>query len=277
MFSHELPVKEGFPIASSVSKPELTPVPLTVNSIPKQQSNVNGSPHQYAKSYSIGTSSSKIPEQNVAKTIPQPAEQVPKGISFLFHANSPQSNTCNPKQAGLSPKVDNGVKIGHQMIQNSNEITKRTPKGINFLSLGKAPINDPATRKSFNFPFIKDQGIGKSPLSDSSKGEKAGSSVQERENAANKLQTPNMTSSLLYNQSLDQFPAGQSKSTPIFSQGLAQKPLLLNTPSTVQKALRSTLAFAAKFDSEVKMDRSNKTSAPSILDFIYGDRSKTKQ
>lgn len=330
--------------------------------------NPNGTSHQNvsAKLCSSGISSCKNKEKNVAETTPKPSGQAPKGISFLSHG---KSSAGKHEQAALSPKADNGVKVGHQIIngvpnvaQNLNENTNRTPavtpRGINFLSYGKAPLEDSSSKKSSSFSFISNLEIGKSPLSNSSKNEQAGSSakrddgvkvdsqtgqgassrtpavaprgvnllsvgtaqldsyfskkqagfgfeednavpltVHERASVTNKFQIRNSvvpqlpSSSLPHGQSMDQLVDVRSKSTLSFSQG----PLLSSTPSSVQKALRSTLAFAAKFQSEVKKDRSygspavgtdfskeasssqNKSmkNSSTILDFLYGVNSKT--
>lgn len=362
MFSHELPVKEASPIASDVGKPELKSVSMKGNLNFKKQMSPNGTSHQNvsAKLCSSGISSCKNKEKNVAETTPKPSGQAPKGISFLSHG---KSSAGKHEQAALSPKADNGVKVGHQIIngvpnvaqilnENANRTPAVTPRGINFLSYGKAPLEDSSSKKSSSFSFISNLKIGKSPLSNSSKNEQVGSSakrddgvkvgsqtgqgavaprsvnllsvgtaqldghfykkqagfgfeednavppsVHERASVTNKFQIRNSvvpqmpSSSLPHGQSMDQLVDVRSKSTLSFSQG----PLVSNTPSSVQKALRSTLAFAAKFQSQVKKDRSYDTpavgtdlsreasgsqnksmkNASTILDFLYGVNSKT--
>uniref|UniRef100_A0A5B6YY65 Putative zinc finger CCCH domain-containing protein 7 isoform X1 n=1 Tax=Davidia involucrata TaxID=16924 RepID=A0A5B6YY65_DAVIN len=416
MFSHEMLLKEGSPVISNVAKPELKSSSQLGNSNSRKEVKSRGTPLQNvdANSCTIGTPC-KNTEQNVVETIPKPAAQVPKGINFLSFGKSTLGDTSKCNQAGSSLKVDDDVKVGHQMIHsasdlvgNSNEITKRTagmpPRGINFLSFGKAPLDVSSSKRSCGLPSHRDYGIGKSLLGDSIKDKQAGpspkrddgvkvgnqtsqsasdmvqnlneipkrtpavaprginflsfgkapsddssnnrqaslpsngdngvaSSIQEREIASDKLQICSalpwgQPSSPLPYQSLDQLADGPGKNTPNSAQkavlsntantaqkavlsntpssahtallsttsSSAQKALLSNTSSSAQKVLLSTLAFAARYESGIKMDRSigapaisadfnketgsseNKSMrASAILDFLYGDGSKTKQ
>ncbi|GMP62835.1 hypothetical protein CsSME_00024789 [Camellia sinensis var. sinensis] len=225
-----------------------------------------------------------------------------KGINFLSFGKAPLKDCGIPKstsfgdsnkdkQAASSPKKDVGLKIGNQTGQITrdvgpiwSEIPKRTPtmppQGINFLSFGKVPLDHP-----------KDNDVV--------------SSVQERETAP-KRQIPSskswkqLSSSLPLGQSVDQLTDEHGKDTPssalkaLWSNmpNAAQKERLSNMRNSAQKALMSTLAFAAEYESRIKMDcppdvssNFNKESSSSqntsrgstILDFLYGNGSKTKQ
>ncbi|KAL7258205.1 hypothetical protein ACSBR1_004340 [Camellia fascicularis] len=225
-----------------------------------------------------------------------------KGINFLSFGKAPSKDCRIPKstsfgdsnkdkQAASSPKKDVGLKIGNQTGQITrdvvpiwSEMPKRAPtmppQGINFLSFGKAPLDHP-----------KDDDVV--------------SSVQERETAP-KRQIPSskpwkqLSSSLPSDQYVDQLTDEHGKDTPSSAlkallsnmPNAAQKEHLSNMTNSAQKALMSTLAFAAKYESRNKMDcppdvsanfskessSSEKTSRGStILDFLYGNGSKTKQ
>lgn len=357
MFSHEMPLTEGSPSATNVSKPELKFSSLLKSTNSEKQLNLNNSSHQKVDS-------SKNTKQDVVETILKRAVQTqPKGISKLMFGKSALDNPSKLNQVGSSPITGvGGVKVGLPMIrgtpdmaQNSNEITKMTAavesKGINFLSFGKAPLKDCFIPKSNTFddsnkdkqaasspkkdvglkignqtaqiardvipiwgempkrtPTMPPQGInflsfGKASLDHPKDDDVV--SVQERETAP-KLQIPSskpwkqLSSSLPSDQSVDQLTDEHGKDSP----SSALKALLSNTPTaaqkahlsnmtnSAQKALKSTLAFAAKYESRIKVDRPpdvsanfNKESSSSqntsrgstILDFLYGNGSKTKQ
>lgn len=351
LFSHEMQASKGS--SSSVLKatgPDLLALSLLNNSSSLKRLNVNGPSHEKvdAKSSTIAISPWRSAQQNLAVTTSKPtalapkgavttpkptaqapkgtvrapnhAIQAPKGMSFLSHGKVLQ-------EAGSTLKADDGVKVGHQMtpsasvvVQNNNENIKKTPAvaplGINFLSFGKKPLVDVSNS---SLPVKRNDGIGKSPLSGSCKGEEPDSSlkkddgvkvdnhisqsppddsssksqvgsnkdttvkvlVQERESAHGKFQFPNAVV-----QSPSPFTGTPSSS---------QKTILPNTPMSLQNVLKSTLAFASKFESEVKTGQSigspaartdsNKeagcssigsTKASTILDFLYGHSSKTK-
>ncbi|KAF5934755.1 hypothetical protein HYC85_025884 [Camellia sinensis] len=314
-FSHDtipltkskMPLTEGSPSTTNVSKPELKFSSLLKSTNSEKQLNLNNSSHQKVDS-------SKNTKQDVVETILKRAVQTqPKGISKLMFGKSALDN----------PSVG-GVKVGLPMIrgtpdmaQNSNEITKMTAavesKGINFLSFGKAPLKDCGIPKSITFddsnkdkqaasspkkdvglkignqtaqiardvipiwsempkrtPTMPPQGInflsfGKAALDHPKDNDVV--SVQEKETAP-RLQIPSskpwkQLSSLPSDQSVDQLTDEHGKDT----QSSALKALLSNTPNaaqkarlsnmtnSAQKALMSTLAFAAKYESRIKMDR----------------------
>ncbi|KAL6974555.1 hypothetical protein U1Q18_028740 [Sarracenia purpurea var. burkii] len=392
-FSHDtipltkskMPPMEGSPSTANVSKPEMKPSSLLMYTDSEKQLNLHSSSYQKFDSKS-GTKMippSNNTEQNGAEAILRPALQTPKGISKLMFGKSSLGNPSKLNQASPYPKADGGVKIGlpisHDtpyMAQNLNEISKITaePKGIHFLSFGKAPLHDSSSKDPFSLPFWRDRisqksslggsskdkqaalspkdgdivqfgnqtgqstttdmvhsseipertpavaprginflSFGKTPLGESSTMKVAtspfngvGSSVQETVSAS-KLQIPSakpwrmLSSSLHPDQSLDRLEnehlkdksSSALKALLFNTANLAHQegPLLSNMPESAKKTLQSTLAFAANYESRIKMDAhstvgadSNKQSSSSkntsrgstILDFLYSDTSKSK-
>ncbi|CAK9159204.1 unnamed protein product [Ilex paraguariensis] len=357
-FSHDtipltkskMPVEEGSVIASNVSNPESSSSSLLSNIGPKKPLSIHGAPHRSvnAKPYCTGIPPGKSTEPKVTQPTLKSTAEAPKGISFFSQGKLSVGNTSNKqKQAASSLRVDDGVKVGDQIIhsvagvaQKLNEITKKTPamlpKGINFLSFGKAPSDYSFSIKPSSLPVSGDYGTGKSLLGNASEGKQASSSpmsddganvdhragqsisnivnsnqmtnqtpsavvprginflsygkapqdvssnkkqqsllstqgsnsvpssVQGKERRVDKPQISNAmswtlpSSSFSCGQSLQQLANGDSKSTPSSS----QKSLLSNSPISVQKSLQSMLAFAAKFESGIKIDPS--TGDPAV-------------
>ncbi|BBH08258.1 CCCH-type zinc finger family protein, partial [Prunus dulcis] len=142
MFSHKMPSNEDS--ATAACKPELKP-PMVLNNSRSQQVNTGGASQQnvHALAYSTGIHSRNNTKQNVTQTVLKQPEPANKGISF------PSIQIHR-----LAADRNNGAKAGNQIdqsplssVQNSTEILKRTPpvttpKGINFLSFGKASPDD---------------------------------------------------------------------------------------------------------------------------------------
>lgn len=135
----QMPSKEES--ETTACKPELKP-PMVQNNSRSQQVNIGGASQQnvHALGFSTGIHSHNNSRQNVTENVLTKPELATKGISF------PSSMS---KQGGVTPDRNTGTKAGSQIdqspfssVQNSNEILKRTPvttpKGINFLSFGKA-------------------------------------------------------------------------------------------------------------------------------------------
>lgn len=106
-----------------------------------------------------------------AKTLVKPPALVPKGISRLLTAEkSAVVNSTMFKKGWSSPSGSEGAKVGNQAVpstsdtlQKTNEIPKRTspcvvPKGINFLSFGKAPLDDSVGKKVASLHSNRDSG-----------------------------------------------------------------------------------------------------------------------
>ncbi|XP_071719972.1 uncharacterized protein [Rutidosis leptorrhynchoides] len=164
-------------------------------------------------------------QSNITKSTPSLPVRPPKGISFLSREKlplpSPTVNGVEVKEITKTPPV----------ILNSKEITKTppaVPRGINFLSFGKKPGLDHSNIGN----FIKtNNATGKSHLSnltDSGSGSKSESV-------------------------LDTLKVDIATDKPNYS--IKTVPTLSFMSSASQKALRSTLDFALKFESGVKTKR----------------------
>nr|XP_043625634.1 uncharacterized protein LOC122597065 [Erigeron canadensis]XP_043625639.1 uncharacterized protein LOC122597065 [Erigeron canadensis]XP_043625645.1 uncharacterized protein LOC122597065 [Erigeron canadensis] len=224
MFSHEAQPAEGSLSVSHESKLEPTP-PST-----------SGAKKIDTKTCSVSKSVACNPEPKSAKISPKVYARPPKGISFL-------SQEKLPVDAHSSPKIDAGVKEIAQTppsVQDPKEISRTrpaVPHGINFLSYGKKPSLDHSNGK---FPFNISSGIGKSQLSNLEGGEglKSDSAV----NVVNGVDIDLQTNRLNFNLQKDR-PSSFQKLMPML-------PLM---PSISQRALQSTLAFASKFESGLKL------------------------
>lgn len=280
-----------------------------------------------------------------------------KGINFLSFGKAPlhDSNSKNPsslaltkdigvqkatfcdsikeKQSAFSLQKNDGLKVGNQ--SQSTKTPAVGPRGINFLSFGKARLDDSCNTKLVNMPSNGNNNVAVSSVEERASASNGKtnvimSSVQESESAS-KLQTPGaepggvlsssssvqaresgsklqmpgakpwkmLSSSLHSVLSLDRTADEHGKDTPssslkaLFSSApnSAQKCNVSSMPNSTQKSLQSMLAFAAKYDSSIKVDTptvtadSNKASSSSqstargstILDFLNVGGSKTKQ
>ncbi|XP_008242370.1 PREDICTED: uncharacterized protein LOC103340702 isoform X1 [Prunus mume] len=153
MFSHKMPSNEDS--ATAACKPELKP-PMVLNNSRSQHVNTGGASQQnvHALANSTGIHSHNNTKQNVTQTVLKQPEPANKGISFPPIPKSSLVHFSMSKQEGLAPDRNNGAKAGNQIdqsplssVQTSTEIVKRippvtTPKGINFLSFGKASPDD---------------------------------------------------------------------------------------------------------------------------------------
>lgn len=266
--------------------------PIASNSL--VQVNTNGMSHKDVNSTS--SSAGLVPrnstERTVLEHVRKPAASTPKGITFLSHGKSLQGDARKHEEVGLPSKA-NGV----DNIQKPNGFMKgastRTPQGMNFLSFGRAPSAEPSG-DTLSGMLNMDYGVDKLQLVDMKA--KLGSinqmstrtppgsvprgvnflsvdeAVEDRSHpiecysASSLIQrqsAPNTTSSKMpFRQLSSIFPAGQSliQSAQKCNAEIASSPkapFLANTPSSIQKALQSTLAFAAKFDLGVKCGMSN--------------------
>ncbi|XP_027173694.1 uncharacterized protein LOC113773280 [Coffea eugenioides] len=194
--------------------------------------------------------------------------KMPRGINFLLFGKRPLDESLNRDygvsesllgQVSKSKLVDSPlksevrVKIDNQAAQSSADLELKVnktanivspssmPQAMKFLSYGKTPVDNPtAISQRDTLRSIVNVGL---PL------------VQRKEYALDGLKFfPAMpqrsaSSSQPFDQSLDQPSTGGMSS-------FSKTSLLLNAPTSVQKALRSTLAFAAKLDSEIKLNQS---------------------
>ncbi|KAJ8529538.1 hypothetical protein K7X08_036373 [Anisodus acutangulus] len=199
--------------------------------------------------------------------------RTPLGINFLSFGRAPLfdmdygvkklqlGDMNNIKEAATcsnSVKDDNQANISAKLGSMSQMLTRSSPgsvpRGVNFLSVGKE-VEDRSHPNEFN---------------------RASSSIQRRHIA------PDRTSSKMLLRELNSFvPAAQSLNqsaqkcnTEIASS--SKGPFLANTPGSIQKALQSTLAFAAKFDLGVKYGVSNGSPDDSSAINHKGGSSKDK-
>ncbi|KAF3439620.1 hypothetical protein FNV43_RR17898 [Rhamnella rubrinervis] len=313
MFSHKIPPTEDAATASDACKTELKPVTLLDNSKSKDKLNNDGASQKNFNASCYSTKSdSRNNEQKVKETVLKQSGLVStKGTSFLSVENSPLVDSSDLRQGNKNASGKAGNLI-HQSasvsVQNSNEILNKTPpvapKGINFLSFGKAPSDASSSRKSASLPLSIDSGFevsvldnsnlqnhagltlnsnmvlnggqppvspkgincpafGKASIDDSGGKEKVSlqcswdngtdGSVQEKQLALDKPQISNACSSA---ERLTSSPVSSAQ----FSGNLASR-IYKDTPLSAQKALLSTLAFAAKYESGVKLKPSIGTAA----------------
>ena len=168
------------------------------------------------------------------------------------------------KPAALSSKKDDGLNVGNQtgqsasdMVHNSSEMPKRAsavaPRGINFLSFGKSPLDDFRNMKLTSVPSSGDKNVD--------------SSVPERESTSKHQNSSArpwrlLSSSVPSDQSLEQLGNRHGKEIPssalkaLFPNmpNSAQKGHVSNMPDSAHKSLQSMLAFAAKYESKIKMN-----------------------
>lgn len=179
-----------------------------------------------------------------------------KTFSSLFSTENNEfeksslDDSTKAKHARFSQKSCDNVQVDSQtsestvdLVQNMKENAKRTstvaaPWGTNFLSFDKGPLDDSSVKNQAG--LRPNDGNILLPF------------VQEKEITPDRLQIPTKMPSNPFGLSIDPSAAGCSKSISSSS----KTSLLLNTPSSVQKAVQSTLAFAAKFEPEIKLSRS---------------------
>lgn len=314
---------------SKVPTPESNSSFQTSDPNSKKQLKVHKNPPQ---------TSDKSAEKKMVQLLQKPIMQVPKGISlFSPFGSSPGNNSKHDQATQHLKRGDNGVKVCLKTTsssldsgQKSNDMTKKTPptvkpKGINFLSFGKAPQLDSGNKKDHSASESFSRELTESASSKSSQENGAGKSenpsrrsFSEPESTKTKAQSSILSASkpqgikffsfaevpvdnsratghgslLCCNEkvglplvherenALDRFTSSNgmpSRSTP-FSNPFCQSSyqtdprnavgtsssqkisLLSNTASSVQKALQSTLALAAKFDSNIKLNQQTGTS-----------------
>ncbi|KAI3443619.1 hypothetical protein Pfo_000284 [Paulownia fortunei] len=201
------------------------------------------------------------------------APRKPRGINFLSFAQ-PSSDDSSSKmfsnflsnsnnETGKSVIDDMGeskvtcslpesgeiLKVNRQMNQSAtiivrdlNEKVNRTlltvPQHINFLSFDKTHLDDSILKERANLHFNKD--------------DIALSFVKERQSTPSKLQDTIKMPSLSFAGPSDQSTGGQNANLS----GFFKTSFLSNTPSSVQKAVQSTLAFAANFEPDIKVGSS---------------------
>ncbi|WCJ42701.1 Zinc finger CCCH domain-containing protein 65 [Euphorbia peplus] len=283
LFSHTVHLKDDLPSTSNVSTPEpkTTSFPGTSTS-KKQLDNIGTSrPSSIASPGTRGFISSKNTVQNVAKSVVSAPVLAPKGISFLSAGKSPlgESSHSTPSSSSLTrnKRLEDANKANQstsEEIRCSNDTPKAAqpsiaPKGINFLSFGKVSKDTTqgvsGTASWLNSILQKNKLAASQSKSDvSSRGESSADDTRCKtqsgllsssvgtvdrnirgEIPVDVLQSPRPISQLRTSSPSSSQPANY----------LAQS-WLKDAPNSAQKALFSTLAFAAKCESEMKMKQS---------------------
>ncbi|XP_050376805.1 zinc finger CCCH domain-containing protein 65 isoform X2 [Argentina anserina] len=145
LFSHKIPSKEE----GAISKPES--VPPSVQSSSRSAQVKIGSPFQTnALPHPPGTHSHNNTELNMARTLLEQPIMSTKGFSFLSTGTPSLVHSSMLKQGVSAPYRNTGAKAGNlvqqspsRSVPNTKENTTTspsvvTPKGIHFLSFGKA-------------------------------------------------------------------------------------------------------------------------------------------
>ncbi|GMH04088.1 hypothetical protein Nepgr_005927 [Nepenthes gracilis] len=281
MFSHKTPAKENFKSSVDVSKSEQKSLAPPDKSNSKQHLNSGAS-------CSSETLAPRSPKVNVAICKQDQSERAPGGLSFFSFGKSLLDNFSKQKQVISYPKNGNGVETGILPSQgssgsllNSNEMsegsqTLSAPRGISFLSFGTTSSNNSGDNKPHGMP--------------TQRGDHFDSSVRDKE-STDRFQLPNVKP-----QDLQSSPISSVLRSKRVEDGEVK-----GTPNTVPRALLSTLAFAAKYESVIKMNPSvgaspaansvevNKTpgagsssgamenepmNASAVFDLLYGGSSK---
>ncbi|KAF8401014.1 hypothetical protein HHK36_014317 [Tetracentron sinense] len=240
MFSHNMPLKDGSSSESNLSKLDLqSPLLENINS------------RQHLTNFPQGKPDQRKPEQNMAEMLRKPPAQAPKGMNFLSFGKAHLDDSSKRQQGDVIPKMDDGNKLCNQKNQSvsdklhdSNEMPWKTPTtlapvGLNFIRFGKAPLDDSSKQKQADLPSKRDCGTG--------------ICIEKSQSASDKLQSSNTMS---WRKPASPHPLCQS-SNPL-ADGHNK-----HTPSSAKKALMSTLAFAAKYESEMKTGLSIRTPAVS--------------
>ncbi|KAG8376164.1 hypothetical protein BUALT_Bualt09G0034700 [Buddleja alternifolia] len=186
---------------------------------------------------------SKVPEgvnksNDMSEGVPP---RRPQGINFLSFAQ-PSLDDISIKQTCSLPESRGVLKVHRQMnpsascsVPGPNKEVNGTPltmlQHLNFFSFDKTQLDNSIFKERANDHF--------------NKGDFALSLVNGRQSTSSKLQdamkTPSNPFGRLWHQSTDGNNSNVSNSFKTSS-------ILSNTPSLVQKAVQSTLAFAANFD-----------------------------
>lgn len=326
LFSHEISANGGSLTTPNNCKAEQNSLLRNSSSNSKTDTNVRGILQQRfdANSNSVGNVTGRSSE----KMSQRPAA-VPKGISVISLVGSPSGSKLDRSPMPVKGDLVNLDQEQHSnppnRFQKSDEVVNRMPprpKGINFLSFGRAPLdasqingnhevgeswlgelnrssivgvpsssnkvlgsessqNSLATEpnkneatnltsieytpqgvKFFSFGKVSDsncstQGVGQSGLTPDNVNKDLSCSHGKEEtlggpkfSSDKPLELPCSSNpfSLSSNKSSNGNLAGMSNSL--------KESLLMNTPKSALKALNSTLAFAAKFESQIKLDPS---------------------
>ena len=149
---------------------------MTSNSTSEEQLN-DGSASRHPfniLSCSTGIWPHKNGEKNINKNVLKPAKPVPKGTGFLDFGSSSLVDSNRIADAKVGNHIGqngSGTVQNSLTVQNSNEVSRTppvvAPKGVNFLSFGRAQQNDSSSSRLASFPSSRGSGL-KLPPSENS-------------------------------------------------------------------------------------------------------------
>ncbi|KAH1239572.1 hypothetical protein GmHk_08G023978 [Glycine max] len=249
----EVPTKD-IPTPSNMCRPELSPL-LYGNanwSTPLNNNHGSSSVQKNHSSNSAGNHPSTSVEHKVTNTV-QKQPRPPKRISFINLAKlSPSLSSL--KQSTVTTK-ESPVQIG--TVKSKVDIPKKlptvTPKGINFLSFGKGSVcsfKNVNRENGIKLPQLFNSGLPEQAKSSLNKDDYNKASDRTKQNEKNQSVAEEMKSKLPEKTSVDVFMTDHS-----YSESVQEGKMSFDNSqsSKGQKALLSTLAFAAEHESDIKM------------------------
>ncbi|KAI5407774.1 zinc finger CCCH domain-containing protein 65 isoform X3 [Lathyrus oleraceus] len=259
LFSHQVPINQRIPAPTNAYKPELK------SPLPSGNTNFSTPLNNHDTSYVQQNHFTNSKGTETSQTKPT---STPKGIRFINVANLSSST---PKQDLITPNKGSLVHNGKcaDKGQNTTEIPKKfsavTPKGINFLSFGKGSVcrfksiiqstaqnlpqtalfshNEISDKKQSMVERMKSKFLEKDSTDDSMRDHSHCKSVQEVKKVSDNSQTSNVTSATLLARPFVSHQSSGSLVSEYHKQA----------SNLGQRALLSTLAFAAEHESDIKM------------------------
>lgn len=142
--------------------------------------------------------------------------------------------TCSLAQGAGHPNAnrqmnESAISLVSNVTEKANGTPLTVPQNVKFLSFNRSPLDVSTSKESANL--------------DSSKGETASSFVEDRQNTGKLQDSPSFGGPLHHSTGGWSANLSSSFKTSLFS----------NTPSSVQKAVQSTLAFAAQLEPDIKV------------------------
>ncbi|CAJ1949890.1 unnamed protein product [Sphenostylis stenocarpa] len=282
LFSHQVPTKEDIPTSSNMLRPELSTLKSgNANfSTPLNNNHSSGSVQQNHFTHSSGMHPRTNVEHKVINTA-QKQPTPPKGISFINLAKVTPSLSIL-KQGTVTIKGSPLQTGAHEdqsafnKTQNKVEIPKKlpavTPKGVNFLSFGKGSVcgfkshirPNLSTKNGCKLPQLLNFGLPEQANSSLSKD--GYNKASDRTKQSVSLTDIFLTEILGKNQPVSEgmkskFPDKTSATLSPFVSNQSSEHLKSgyhkHVSNSGQKALLSTLAFAAEHESDIKMKYPN--------------------
>jgi len=270
--------KEGIPTPPKMCKPALSTLQSgnANSSTPLSNNHVSGSVQQNLLTRSSGIHSRSIVEHKVTNTA-QKQPTPPKGISFINLAkltptpSAPKQGTVtikeSPLQAG-TPKDQSAFEKTQNKVEIGKKLPSVTPKGVNFLSFGKGSVcgfkshirPNVSTENGFKLPQLLNFGLPEQANSSLNKDDHNKTSDRTKQSVSltdiflneilgkNKSVAEGMKSKSPHKTSATPSPFASIQSSEHIKSGYHK-----HASNSGQKALLSTLAFAAEHESDIKM------------------------